>query len=71
MHNFAAAGRMADVHGVLEVEMCSECGQVVGVMIHVMAVTGLARAAMASAVVGDDAIAVMEEEQHLGVPVVG
>src|SRR4029077_20200710 len=40
-------------------------------MIHVMAATGLGRAAMAAPVVGYDAIAVLEEEQHLRVPVIG
>src|SRR6266478_6399085 len=45
--------------------------QVVGIVIHVMAVVGLAGAAVAATVMGDDAIAVMEEEQHLRVPVIG
>ena len=36
-----------------------------------MAATGLGGAAMATPVVGDDAIAVIEEEQHLGVPIIG
>src|SRR5438876_765341 len=40
-------------------------------MIHVMAATGLAGAAMAAPVVGYDAIAVLEEEQHLRVPIIG
>src|SRR4029453_13053134 len=40
-------------------------------MIHVMAATGLGGAAMAAPVVGYDAIAVLEEEQHLRVPVIG
>src|SRR3989442_15532005 len=40
-------------------------------MIHVMAATGLGGAAMAAPVVGYDAIAVLEEEQHLRVPIIG
>src|SRR5882724_2033039 len=40
-------------------------------MIHVMAVAGLAGSAVATAVMGDDSIAVIEKEQHLRVPVVG
>src|SRR6266581_2068744 len=40
-------------------------------MIHVMAATGLGGAAMAAPVVGDDAIPVLEEEQHLRVPIIG
>src|SRR5439155_166634 len=40
-------------------------------MIHVMAATGLRGAAMAAPVVGYDAIAVLEEEQHLRIPIIG
>src|ERR1700758_397977 len=40
-------------------------------MIHVMAATGLGGAAMAAPVMGYDAIAVLEEEQHLRVPIIG
>src|SRR5207302_2292944 len=45
--------------------------QVVGVMIHVMAPAGLGGAAVTSSVMGDDAIAFLEEEQHLRVPIIG
>src|SRR5882672_6934776 len=44
---------------------------VVGVVIHVMAVAGLGGAAMAASVMGYDAIAVLDEEQHLRVPIIG
>src|SRR6266576_3466742 len=71
MHHFPAAGGMADVNGVLQVEMCGQRRQIIRIMIHVMAVSHLSGPAMASAVVGYDAIAVLEEEQHLRVPVVG
>src|SRR6266436_2174065 len=40
-------------------------------MIHVMAATGLRGTAMSAPVVGYDAIAVLEEEQHLRVPIIG
>src|SRR5437016_14461897 len=59
------------MHRPLEVEMCGQRRQVVGVMIHVMAATGLGGTAMAAPVVSDDAIAVLEEEQHLRVPIIG
>src|SRR6184192_1488018 len=39
-------------------------------MIHVMATADLGGAAMTTPVVGYDAIAVLEEEQHLGVPII-
>ena len=45
--------------------------EIVGVVVHVTTVCALARAAMAAAVIGDDAKAAIEEEQHLRVPIVG
>src|ERR1700716_3396769 len=59
------------MHRAPEVKMCGQRRYVVGVMIHVMAAAGLGGAAMAAPVVGDNAIAVLEEEQHLRVPVIG
>src|SRR5712671_242391 len=40
-------------------------------MIHIMAAIGLGGTAMSAPVVGYDAIAVLEEEQHLRVPIIG
>src|SRR5438445_2460636 len=71
MRHLAAAGGMTNVHGVLEIKMRGQSRKVVGVMIHVMAVARLGGPAVASSVMGDDAIAVFEEEQHLRVPVIG
>src|SRR5258706_8962349 len=51
--------------------MRGQSRKVVGIVIHVMAVAGLARAAVAATGMGDDSIAVIEEEQHLRVPVIG
>jgi hypothetical protein len=45
--------------------------KVVRIVIHVMAVARLGGSAVAAAVMRYDAIAVIEEEQHLCVPVVG
>jgi hypothetical protein len=45
--------------------------KVVRVVIHVMAVTRLGGSTVAAAVMSDDAIAVIKEEQHLRVPVIG
>ncbi|MNT93248.1 hypothetical protein D3C72_2346700 [compost metagenome] len=41
-----------------------------GVVVHVVAVADLAGAPVAAPVVGDDAVALGDEEQHLRVPVV-
>src|ERR1700730_9727803 len=45
--------------------------QVVGIVIHVVTVAHLSGAAMAAAVMSYDTIAMIEEKQHLRVPVVG
>ena len=45
--------------------------QVVGIVIHVVTVAHLGGAPMTAAVMGYDAIAMIEEKQHLGVPVIG
>ena len=54
----------------LQIEMRRHRREIVGIMIHVVAVADLARAAVAAPVMRDDAIAVIEEEQHLRVPIV-
>ncbi len=59
------------MNGALEIEMRGQGREVVGIMIHVMAIAGLAGAAVAATVMGDDAKTVVQEEQHLRVPVVG
>src|SRR6266403_378336 len=71
MRHLAAAGGMTNVHGVLQIKMRGQSRKVVGIVIRVMAVARLGGPAVASSVMGDDAIAVFEEEQHLRVPVVG
>src|SRR5258708_38681154 len=70
VHYFASAGRVADMHRFLKVEMCGQRRQVVSIMIHVMAATGLGGTAMSAPVVGYDAITLVEEEQHLRVPII-
>src|SRR5207302_8396229 len=71
MRHLAAAGGMTNVHGVLQIKMRRQSRQVVGIVVHVMAVARLGGPDVASSVMGDDAIAVFEEEQHLRVPVIG
>jgi hypothetical protein len=62
---------MADVNGVPEIEMCRQRRKVVGIVVHVVAVARLGGSPVAAPVMGDDAIAVQQEEHHLGVPVIG
>src|SRR5205085_6951021 len=65
------ASGMTNVHSVVQIKMCGQSCKVVCIVIHVVAVAGLRGATMAASVMSDDAIAVVEEEQHLRVPVIG
>src|SRR5262245_62944198 len=51
--------------------MLDDRGGIGSVVIHVVTVADLARAAVAAPVVGDDAITFADEVEHLGVPVIG
>ena len=42
VHDLAAAGRMADVNGILQIEMRRHRGEVIGIVIHVVTVADLA-----------------------------
>ena len=66
--DFATARGMADMDRVRQVERFDKRRQVVGIGIHVVAVPGLARSAMAAAVVGDAAVAAGSQKQHLVFP---
>src|SRR5205807_8923180 len=57
--------------GIFEGKMRRQSRKIVGVVIHVVSVGGLAGAAMAAAVMVDDAKTVVEKEHHLRVPVIG
>ena len=62
-----------DVNGTGRIQwrMFNFRGKVVGIVIHVVTVGGLAGAAVPAAIVSDDAIALIEKEQHLRIPVIG
>src|SRR3984885_8422830 len=62
---------MADMDDILQVEMSHKSGQVVSVMVHFVPIGRLGGASMATAVMGDHTIAMMQEEQHLRVPIIG
>src|SRR5580698_1090671 len=61
---------MADVNRVFQIQMLSDCSEVVGVVVHIMALGNLRGAAVTTAIMRDDTIAVVEKEHHLGIPVV-
>src|SRR5258706_8391964 len=57
--------------GVAEIEVLNDRGRVGGIVVHVMTTGHLARASMAAPIDSDHAISVVEEEQHLGIPIIG
>ena len=67
---FAAACGEADQDGVFQVERFDELREVVGIGVHVVAIPGLARPAVAATVMGDAAIAVGGQKQHLSLPAI-
>src|SRR5947199_8449804 len=71
MHHLAAAGRMADVNRILEVEMIGYGLQIVGIVVHVVSVAGLSRAPMSAPISCNDAETFAVEKKHLSVPVIG
>jgi hypothetical protein len=66
----AATGGVPDVDGVVQVQVLDECGEVVGVVVEAVPAGGLGGAAVSAPVVGDHAVTLGQEEQHLVVPVV-
>src|ERR1700759_1249971 len=68
--HFSTACGVTDVDGIPEVQFRYDSGCIRGVGVHVMSFVRLGRAAVPTAVVGDDTISVMEEKHHLSVPVI-
>jgi hypothetical protein len=69
--SWETAGRVPDVDGVMQVEVLGQVGKVAGVVDHVVALADLRGAAVPAPVMGDHPVPVVQEEKHLGVPVVG
>src|SRR5437879_12630641 len=69
--NFSATGGVADMDCVLQVELFGKSREIVGVSVHLIAFPRLIGTAMPTAVVRNDSIAALAEEQHLSIPVVG
>jgi len=68
--DLTTAGRMADMNGFLQIQVLGKRREIAGVMVHVVSVGHLARAAMPAAIVRDDAKSLADKEQHLGIPVI-
>ena len=56
MHNLAAASGMADVNGVLQIQMPDHRGKIVGIVIHIVAVMVLVAYCRPSAPVGQNGL---------------
>jgi hypothetical protein len=69
--HFAAARGMSHVDRIPQIELFRQRRQIVSVGVHVIAVPGLRRTPVTSAIGRDHAIATLAEEQHLRIPVVG
>ena len=59
---FAAAGGVADVDGIAEIQVFDNCGRVGNVVVHVVAVRHLARAPVAAAIDTHNPVAVVDKE---------
>ena len=68
--DLAPARRVTDVYRVSEVQVSDDGGQVIGVVIHVVPAGDLRRASMTATGVRHHAKAALDEEHHLGIPVV-
>src|SRR4029079_567873 len=66
----AAAGGMADMDRIAQIEVRDDACSIGGVMVHVVSVAHLARTAMPATVMGDDTKTLVEEVEHLGIPIV-
>ena len=70
VRRLAASRRMANVDRVAQIEMRDNGRDVGGVVVHVVTIADLARSPVATPVMGDDAIPLLQEEEHLGIPIV-
>ena len=71
MRRLTAAGGVADMDGIPRSRCSTTAASISGVVIHVVAVADLGRAAMAAPIMRDNAVALVQEVKHLRVPVVG
>ena len=69
--DLASTGGVANQRRVFEVERLDDRCEIVGIAIHVVVLRGLARTAMAAAIMSDHAEALLRKEEHLPVPGVG
>src|SRR6202011_808066 len=69
--NLAAAGGMADMDGILQIESLDQRREIVSVGVHIVPVPGLTRAAVTATIVGDASISARRQKEHLVLERVG
>ena len=70
MRDLAASSTMADVDCVLQVKRVCQVGNVGRISVHLIATVGLVRSSMTTAIVGNNPETLVQEKQHLIVPLV-
>ncbi len=66
--HFAATRGMTDVDDTVHTELFDERREVVSVGVHVIAAPGLARSTVAATIMGDAAVSVRSQKEHLILP---
>jgi hypothetical protein len=62
---------MADVNGVLEIQLFHQLGDIGGVCVHLVTGDGLGGTPMSTTVMSDHPKSALEKEHDLGIPVIG
>jgi len=66
--DFPASGGVTHQRHVLEFQRLDDSSEIVGIAIHIIPLRSLARSAVTTAVMRDDAETVLREEKHLAIP---
>jgi hypothetical protein len=67
-HNFPAAHRMPDDNDVPEVQSDDQLSEIIGKLVHIVAVPRLVGSAMTTAIMGNNPVSMLTKKQHLIVP---
>jgi hypothetical protein len=66
--DFTATGGVTDERGSFQIKRLDQSRKIVSVAVHVVSSSGLARPAVATAIMGDHPEAVLSQKQHLAIP---
>ena len=68
VRHLAATGRMANHDDIAKIQMLKQLCEIVRITIHIVAIPGLLRAPVAPAIMRNNPITLLAEEQHLVIP---